>query len=60
MPLADAIVYDVINRQGVLVDRVTIPPTKKIVGFAPGGFVFLAPVASGALIHLERVKWKKG
>jgi hypothetical protein len=35
-------VYDVINRQGVLVDRLQIPPGYGLVGFGRGGVVYLS------------------
>jgi hypothetical protein len=34
-------VYDIINRRGILVDRVRILPRTSIAGFAPGGVVYL-------------------
>ena len=36
------VVYDVINNQGVLVDRVDVPKGMQIVGFAKGGVVYLS------------------
>lgn len=36
------VVYDVINNQGVLIDRVDVPKGMQIVGFAKGGIVFLS------------------
>ena len=34
-------VYDVINRKGELIDRVQIPAGRTIIGFGPGGTVYL-------------------
>lgn len=36
------LVYDVINAQGVLVDRVDVPKDMQIIGFAKGGIVYLS------------------
>ncbi len=46
--------YDVINRKGVLIDRVRIPLGRTIVGFAPG-FVFVTVSDAGA-VTLQKVK----
>jgi hypothetical protein len=48
-------IYDVINGKGELVDRVQIPAGRQIVGFGPGGVVYMAARdASGAWV--ERTK----
>jgi hypothetical protein len=62
-------IYDIVNRQGVLVDRVIVLRGKDVVGFAPGGFVYLASTdgpggmtmlsGGNAAVRLERVQWKK-
>lgn len=39
---AGNVVYDVINSQGVLVDRVDVPKGMSIVGFGKGGVVYLS------------------
>lgn len=39
---AGNVVYDVINSQGVLVDRVDVPKGMTIVGFGKGGIVYLS------------------
>jgi hypothetical protein len=36
------VVYDVINSQGVVVDRVDVPKGMQIIGFAKGGIVYLS------------------
>jgi hypothetical protein len=42
--------WDVVDRRGVLVDRVIIPAGRTIVGFAPGGIIYLSRrVAGGAV-----------
>lgn len=40
-PIAGGPVYDVINRKGELIERVQIPPGRTVIGFGPGGAVFL-------------------
>jgi hypothetical protein len=48
-------VYDVVNRQGGLVDRVQIPSGRTIVGFGAGGVVYLAN-RDGGTTYLEKAK----
>lgn len=53
------IVYDVINGKGELVDRVQVPMNRTIIGFGPGGIVYLAlrePQAVTMTIEKARVK----
>ena len=48
-------VYDVVNSQGVLVDRVQVPAGRTVVGFGSGGVVYLVAREPGvATVHLER------
>jgi hypothetical protein len=35
------VVYDIVNRQSQIVDRVTVPDGATPIGFAPGGVVYL-------------------
>jgi hypothetical protein len=49
------VVYDVINRDGVLIDRVQIPPGRVIAGFGPGGIVYMG-VLDGTIARLERAR----
>jgi hypothetical protein len=51
--IAGGPVYDVINREGKLVDRVQIPVGRTIAGFGPGGSVYLV-TRDGATMTLER------
>ncbi len=53
----DGVVYDIVNRQGVLIDRVRIPSGKSIVGFGSGGVIFLTSSDAG-VVRLERARWK--
>jgi hypothetical protein len=50
-------VYDVINRKGELVDRVQIPANRTIVGFGPGGAVFMVN-RDGTSVTIERASVK--
>ncbi len=48
-------VYDVINATGQLVDRVQVPKDRAIIGFGPGGIVYLA-AQNGETVTIERAK----
>ena len=48
-------VYDVVSRTGTVVDRVRVPEGRTIVGFGPGGAVYLASRDNGAT-KLERAR----
>jgi hypothetical protein len=50
-------VYNVINRRGELTDRVQLPKNRVLVGFGPGGIVYLA-VREGGIAHLEKARIK--
>ena len=50
-------VYDVVNRKGELFDRVQIPANRALIGFGPGGAVYLA-VRDGNTAHLEKARVK--
>ena len=50
-------VYDVVNRQGTIVDRVQLPPFRTIAGFGPGA-VYMAVKDSAGIVHLERARIK--
>jgi hypothetical protein len=50
-------VYNVINRSGQLIDRVQLPQNRVLVGFGPGGVVYLA-VRDGSIAHLEKARVK--
>jgi hypothetical protein len=45
-------IYDVIDRNGVLVDRLQIPPGRQIIGFGKNGVVYMS-VRDGAAAWLE-------
>jgi uncharacterized membrane protein YgcG len=50
-------IYDVVDRQGVLLERVQLPPYRTIAGFGPG-VAYLAVKDPSAVVHLERVRIK--
>ena len=50
-------VYNVVNRKGELIDRVQLPQNRVLVGFGPGGVVYLA-VRDGTTAHLEKARAK--
>lgn len=54
-PLRGGAIYHVIDRQGNLIDRVQVPRSATIAGFAPGGIVFLAR-REGTAVVLARVR----
>ena len=51
------LVYDVVNRKGELAERVQIPEGRSIVGFGPGGIVYLqsGDLKSGFVLERTRV-----
>lgn len=50
-------IYDIVNAQGVLIDRVQLPPFRVIAGFGAGGWVYMG-VKDGDGVRLERAKVK--
>jgi hypothetical protein len=54
-PLAGGPEYDVIDRNGTLVDRVALPVATTIAGFGPGGVVYLG-VRDSAGTHVVRAR----
>ena len=48
-------VYDVVNRKGELVYRVQLPPNRTIVGFGPGGLVYLS-AREGRNVFIEKAR----
>jgi hypothetical protein len=49
--------YDVVNRQGQLIDRVRIPQGRELIAFGPGGTVYLLG-HDGGKQFIERVRTK--
>lgn len=58
--LAGGPVYDVINSKGELIDRVQVPKDRLIVGFGPGGVVYLAVREAGTMTSkLEKATYTR-
>jgi hypothetical protein len=51
-------VYDVINRQGKVIDRVQLQPGRTIIGFGRGGIVYLVAGENEPTSLLERARWR--
>lgn len=47
-------VYDVVNKDGKLVDRVLLPPGRVIAGFGPGGVVYMGVRVNDTGVRLEK------
>jgi len=56
-PMPGGVVYDVMNRQGTMIDRIQLPMGYQLVGFGPGQVVFLSNRDAKGL-HLSRVRLK--
>ena len=50
-------IYDVVNRKGELVDRVELPAGRTLIGFGPGGIVYLLSRNAGAT-RIEEARFK--
>lgn len=70
-PQPAGVVYDILNKDGQAVDRVLIPEGRTILGFGPGGVVYLAvregpataigaagALPTGAAMKIERARLK--
>jgi hypothetical protein len=51
-----SLVYDVVGRDGVIKERVKLPPGRNIVAFAPNGVVYLQYAPAPGVIYLERAR----
>ena len=51
-----SLVYDVVGRDGVIKERVKLPPGRNIVAFGPGGVVFLTYAPVPGVAYLERAR----
>lgn len=52
----DGLVYDVINREGKLIERVRIPAGRTIVAFGKGGLIYLVSQYASGVQRLERAR----
>src|SRR3954462_14168983 len=50
-------IYDVVDRKGELIDRVQLPAGRRLMGFGPGGVVYLT-VRDGGATKIEEVRFK--
>jgi hypothetical protein len=51
------VVYDVVNRKGELIDKVELPQGRTLIGFGPGGIVYLLARDAGAT-RIEQARFK--
>lgn len=56
-PTPGGTIYDVVNREGVMIDRLQLPPGYQLVGFGAGRIVYLSNRDATGL-HLSRVRLK--
>jgi hypothetical protein len=50
------LLFDVVNRNGVVVERVRLPAERNLVGFGPGGIVYMSYTAAPGQLRLERAR----
>jgi hypothetical protein len=50
-------VYDVVNRKGELIDKVELPQGRTLIGFGPGGIVYLS-FRDGGAVRIEEARFK--
>ena len=51
-------VYDVVSRQGKVIDRVQLQPGRSIIGFGRGGIVYLVAGEDEPASMLEKTRWR--
>jgi hypothetical protein len=56
-PVAGGPIYDILNRKGELIDRVQLPAGRTLIGFGPGGIVYLTMRDAGAT-RIEQVRYR--
>jgi len=56
-PVPGGLIYDIVNRQGELFDRIQLPPGYTLAGFGKGKVVYLS-MRDAKGIHLARVRLK--
>lgn len=50
------LLYDVVNRQGIIIERVQLPLERRLAGFGPGNVVYLThPIARGAILERAEI-----
>jgi hypothetical protein len=50
------LLYDVVNREGAIVERVQLPKGRTLVGFGPNGTIYMHNVRSPVLASIERAQ----
>ena len=50
-------VYDIVNRKGELIDKVELPAGRSLIGFGPGGIVYLLARDAGS-VKIEQSRFK--
>jgi hypothetical protein len=53
---SSSLVYDVVGRDGVVKERVKLPPGRNIVAFGPNGVVYLSHAPVPGVAFLERAR----
>jgi hypothetical protein len=53
-PTNDGLVFDVVNREGKIFERVQLPAGRNLAGFGPGGILYMIYAPSPGRILLER------
>lgn len=53
------VIYDIVDRDGTLTDRVVLPKQRGIIGFDTRGHVYLLGRADGGVQWIERVRWRR-
>ncbi|MEP6780761.1 MAG: hypothetical protein ABJC26_12780 [Gemmatimonadaceae bacterium] len=56
MSAKDGLLYDVVNRQGEIVERVQLPKGRTLVGFGPHGLIYMHNVKGPRSAALERAQ----
>ena len=51
-------VYDVVDRQGKVIDRVQLQPGRSIIGFGRGGIVYMVAGEDEPMSLLEKARWR--
>ena len=58
MPRGGGPIYDVTDRTGALIDRVQLPAGRTLLGFGPGGAVYVVTRDAGAAARIEKHAFK--
>jgi hypothetical protein len=50
------LVFDIVNRNGTIVERVRLPAGRNLAGLGPGGIVIMTYAAAPGLVYVERAR----